>query len=1458
MAYRNETTFTTAGERTLTVPTGVDEYWFELEGASGRPAGAGAGAYVEGLLPTTPGEDLILRVGGRGTAGSTTGGFNGGGDGGTGGDGDGSPGGGMTDVRQGGSTLSDRVLIAGGGGGGPAGYDAGYPAGSGGTGVDGEGGDQSTGGAGGTSDFFNNGGDGSLGTGGNGGSGGANVLGGHGGGAGFYGGGGGAASDISPGDGAGGSSGATAAASNVAFQDGTNVDADGTAFVLYLDPIVAPSGVTATGGPREISLSWTAGDKIDEQRIYASASGTPNPSTDTPVATVSATATSHTITGLLDGTEYEVLITGARTTTEFGEEEEGTATDTATTDFATITGLVADASVEDQLTISWDDTANSGDYRIQIRVSGSGDPFNDLGTVGHETTQYSIGGLLDGEEYDVRVRHETADGVGAWTEISPVTLLPNITNVQTSVDSGTWDVTLTWTDNADNEDSQEVQRRELSTDSGTPTAWSTLTDVGANAESYLDPNIPVVKYEYRIRVSTEHSFAISPTATATHPTPIPDVDGWQVVAPDLIDPETNVVPRIEDTVYDVDPVVDTANPFGDFAVAKMDDRGGEIFDLYPRGTRIDVYPPNNNTTPRFTGYVVERRENEQEGADVLEIEAYSFDQFLRRNTVTNDQRGNTISQALADIIQTDTPVTYNAANIEVGDDQELTRSYQGEPVENALRDFAFKSTNEDFGVDDDLEFFFRPRETTHIDRGVDNTQWFRYDIPELGKEAINEVEVWFDDGEESVIVDDGTDKLDLQDSLGLPSPGTQRKELQRPLFSDISDAEDVGRKYLAFRNATISGTVTTYGLYDAEPGDTIDITIEPRGIDEEFVIAAIEYRWGVDETILTVVEKRGDVDDILSELSESVQRQEMQGANRDAPKNRITTTNATGIVSVDVDAGGTTADADRFVNDGRNAVRDAWTGAGNPDIANIVVGDNNSGLSRTNTALVNQTNSASVTQSLPSAKVVEFSATITQTGVQEIGLETATGTLIARATFDTPVDLSSDTVTVTLTVSNDDSVSRGVVTNDGQTAVRDVLADNSPTLPTDYGYGSDDTPVAETDTALGNELVSTSLEEILIQSASSESGWNSILGTVASTRPLVVSASGIRPAQTSWTTESSDLTRSGTGLQQDGDYSDGEAERIDGTSQSLSMTFTVEHTIPASDFDVWMRMTTTGPGGTGTGPELTFSVNGDTWTPVSSGAGFQTLDWREFANNTYGGGTNTYSGGDLTPGTYTLTVEGTSSGDGQDIDVVAPMDALTRVTGGGDATAAYTFDNNNGGSSGYLDGPELYPEQLVQSLETATTRRNVSEARFTLTANDTSGDFYVELANDGSTFTRVNNSTSGTVTFASPESGVDTNISLTRYGSRSTATPQTGYLVQEIDDWQLFADIDAVLPDDIGVTLTRAIVPPNTSGIVGQTVREAGLKSGSTLLTRHILAEFDLLTDQRLASSESTRFTSDN
>ena len=942
---------------------------------------------------------------------------------------------------------------------------------------------------------------------------------------------------------------------------------------------------------------------------------------------------------------------------------------------------------------------------------------------------------------------------------------------------------------------------------------------------------------------------------------------------------------IETGVFDVDPVVDTGNPFGDFCVIKMDDSGGSKFQTYGRGTRVDVaIDPESNTltitsgetvttesgttdsytsvrnagtyenagtvestggaVERFTGYVVERRETEQNGADVLEVEAYSFDQFLRRNTVTNDQRGHTITEALEDIIQTDTPVSFNAANIDVGDDQELTRSYQGEGVETVLRDLAFKSNSENFGVTDELEFFFRPRETVHIDRGIDNTQWFNYDIPELGKEAINEVEVWFDDGDRSVIVDDGPDKLDLQDNLGLPDPGTQRAELQRPLITDIGDAEDIGRKFLEFKNATLSGTVTTFGLFDAEPGDTIDVEIAPRGIDDEFVIAAIEYRWGVDETILTIVEKRGDVDDILSELSESVQRVEMDGADRDAPKDRITTTTAGAVVDVDVTP---EPDAVRFVNDGRRAVRDAWTGDDPPDITTLAVGSDGSGLSRSNGSLRDQTNSASVTQTLPDSTSVEFEATITQSDVQEVGLLAADGTLIARATFDTPVDIDG-TVGVTLAVNNDDAESRGVLTTTGQTAVRDALADNGPAIPTDYAYGGDGSEVAETDTALGEELVEVSLDEILIQSASTDAGFEQITDT-SITDPIAVQNGALEHLQECFhldaRTDTVDSERSFNDL--DDNFTDGVAALLSVEGNFLEYQITPEYTIDAANFGFQFRISAEST----SNQDLRITVNG---TRIHEGPNISvnsdivpSLDWYGMGFFTGPRGVELPAG---EPATVLIEVVDREAGAQTNIDRVAVYD--TRFE------SQLDFDNTVDDEQ-QLSGPQFFANSVEQEFATVTTRRNVTEAAINATWDDVSNGQYQELAIIDDTFERTNNSETATISVADEDAdtSVQSRVSLSRYGTATNDTPTEGRQGQRIESWELTANPDAVVSDAIASTLTRGIVPPDTLAD-GTTIREAGIKSTGELLTRHQLADFPVLTGQRVSSSETTRFTGDN
>ncbi|MEK9151499.1 MAG: LamG-like jellyroll fold domain-containing protein, partial [Patescibacteria group bacterium] len=120
----------TGASQTLTVPAGITSVtiksWGAGAGGSASSTG-GAGGYSTGTLAVTPGETLNVYVGGAGLYNGTAG-YNGGGDT----QNTGGSGGGASDVRQGGTALSNRVIIAGAGGGG--GYYDGSGTGKGGAG----------------------------------------------------------------------------------------------------------------------------------------------------------------------------------------------------------------------------------------------------------------------------------------------------------------------------------------------------------------------------------------------------------------------------------------------------------------------------------------------------------------------------------------------------------------------------------------------------------------------------------------------------------------------------------------------------------------------------------------------------------------------------------------------------------------------------------------------------------------------------------------------------------------------------------------------------------------------------------------------------------------------------------------------------------------------------------------------------------------------------------------------------------------------------------------------------------------------------------------------------------------------------------------------------------------------------------------------------------------------------
>jgi len=240
------TTFNyTGSEQTYTVPAGVSEVEITVEGAG---MGAGGGRAI-GRLIVTGGETLYVYVGEQPPAlNQAAGGWNGGG---TNTDGNGRGGHGASDVRQGGNSLSDRVIVGGGAGGdaglsyGAGGYGGGANGGAGATSLNpGGGGTQSAGGSAGDGTASN----GTLGVGGNS----STSYAGSGGG-GYYGGGGGGYHGSG-----GGGSGYIGGVSSGSMTSGVN-SGDGQVTIVIPAPpptITNPGGGTWREGETQ-AIGWT-------------------------------------------------------------------------------------------------------------------------------------------------------------------------------------------------------------------------------------------------------------------------------------------------------------------------------------------------------------------------------------------------------------------------------------------------------------------------------------------------------------------------------------------------------------------------------------------------------------------------------------------------------------------------------------------------------------------------------------------------------------------------------------------------------------------------------------------------------------------------------------------------------------------------------------------------------------------------------------------------------------------------------------------------------------------------------------------------------------------------------------------------------------------------------------------------------------------------------------------------
>jgi hypothetical protein len=207
-----------------------------------------------------------------------------------------------------------------------------------------------------------------------------------------------------------------------------------------------------------------------------------------------------------------------------------------------------------------------------------------------------------------------------------------------------------------------------------------------------------------------------------------------------------------------------------------------------------------------------------------------------------------------------------------------------------------------------------------------------------------------------------------------------------------------------------------------------------------------------------------------------------------------------------------------------------------------------------------------------------------------------------------------------------------------------------------------------------------------------------------------------------------------------------------------------------------------------TSAQIRFLIDGQEVENISAGIfdGDTAFSWFE---------SNFWSNGDLTAGSHTVGFEVSTDNTAPGEDII--IDCITAH----DQRTTRTFDNTVD-TNGYLSGPELYPQSQAVLFAEATSSFNISEATLDLTIDDTSNNQSLSLSFDGgATYTTANNTSTLTTQSTNPTRTVEGRVTLSRYGSRTTATPTTGFNGQKIDVETLTADLNnRIVIDELELT----------------------------------------------------------
>jgi hypothetical protein len=380
-------------------------------------------------------------------------------------------------------------------------------------------------------------------------------------------------------------------------------------------------------------------------------------------------------------------------------------------------------------------------------------------------------------------------------------------------------------------------------------------------------------------------------------------------------------------------VQDAFSRFARTAEVAVYDPDSALEAAYPLDTPVELWVSEDGAPLelRFGGFISKVSTD----ADTTTWKLLAHDFWLRRRTVFKTYTEQTLLQILEDLVTTLTPLTWDPALVAVTYDKTLSQTWKGDSLDVVLGELSATSDGEEFGADDQMRFFFRPRRSSRSPRDFVEGEYLDAEFEDDAQAEVNKATIyWGQSGATGAVsVQDRASQLRLQQQFEAPRPVVVEVVKTHPEIGSEAEARQKAAAILADRQTIRTGTVTTWGGARIRPGDVCAVRVPEQQIDGTYRIAQVEYDWDSGETVVKLAENSEGVVDVLAQLSDEVSRIDARAADGDAPLLEIVDLTEEIVVDVELTVWTWMTPGDMFVFGA------ARGGLGDPIVGGGVLGD---------------------------------------------------------------------------------------------------------------------------------------------------------------------------------------------------------------------------------------------------------------------------------------------------------------------------------------------------------------------------------------------------------------------------------------------------------------------------------------------------------------------------------------